>query len=64
MDKIRNEYIRGTAQVGKFGEKKREAILRWYGHIRRKDDGYIGRSMLRMELPGKRTRGRPKSRFM
>ena len=26
MDKIRNEYIRGTAQVGKFGEKTREAI--------------------------------------
>ena len=23
MDKIRNEYIRGTAQVGKFGEKTR-----------------------------------------
>ena len=31
MDKIRNEYIRGTAQVGKFGEKTREAKLRWYG---------------------------------
>ena len=30
MDKIRNEYIRGTAQVGKFGEKTREARLRWY----------------------------------
>ena len=28
MDKIRNEYIRGTAQVGKFGEKTREARLR------------------------------------
>ena len=40
-DKIRNEYIRGTAQVGKFGEKTREARLRWYGHLRRKDDGYI-----------------------
>ena len=25
MDKIRNEYIRGAAQVGKFGEKTREA---------------------------------------
>ena len=50
--------------MGTFGEKKREAILIWYGHIRRKDDGYIGRSMLRMELSGKRTRGRPKSRFM
>ena len=39
MDKIRNEYIRGTAQVGRFGEKTREASLRWYGHIRRKDYG-------------------------
>ena len=29
-----------------------------------KDDGYIGRRMLRMELPGKRKRGRPKRRFM
>ena len=64
MDKIRNEYIRGTAQVGKFGEKTREARLRWYGHLRRKDGGYIGRRMLRMELPGKRKRGRPKRRFM
>ena len=29
-----------------------------------RDDGYIGRRMLRMELPGKRKRGRPKGRFM
>ena len=32
MDKITNEYIRGTAQVGWFGEKTREARLRWFGH--------------------------------
>ena len=64
MDKIRNEYIRGTAQVGKFGAKTREASLRWYGHLRRKYDGCIGRRMLRMELTGKRKRGRPKRRFM
>ena len=49
MDKIRNEYTRGTAQVGKFGEKTPEARLRWG-----KDDGYIGRRMLRMELPKRR----------
>ena len=29
MDKIRNEYIRGTAQVGRFGEKTRDARLMW-----------------------------------
>ena len=64
MNKIRNEYIRGTAQVGRFGEKTREARLRWFGHVRRKDDGYIGRRMPRLELPGRRKRGRHKRRFM
>ena len=33
-------------------EKTREARLMWFGHVRSKDDGYIGRRMLRMELPG------------
>ena len=64
MDKIRNEYIRGIAQVGRFGEKTRQVRLRWYGHLRRKDDGYFRRRMLRMELPGKRKQGRPKRRFI
>ena len=64
MDKIRNEYIRGTAQVGRFGGTTRKARLRWYGHLRRKDDACIGRRILRMELPGKRKWGRPKRRFM
>ena len=64
MDKIRKEYTRGTTPVGRFGEKTREAILRWYGHIQRKYDGYIGRRMLRMNLPGKRKPGRPKRRFI
>ena len=32
--------------------------------VRRKDDVYSGRRMLRMELPGKRTQGRPKTKFM
>ena len=56
IDKIRNEYIRGTAQVVQFAEKTREARLRWYGHVQRKYAGYIGPRMLRMELPGKRKR--------
>ena len=50
--------------MGRFGEKTREARLRWYGHVLRKDDGYIGRRMLRMELPGKRKQGRPKRRLI
>ena len=37
---------------------------RWSGRIRTKDDGFIGRRMLRMELPGKKKRGRSKIRYM
>ena len=44
--------------------KTPEARLRWYGHLRRKDDGYIRGRMLRMELPGKKKRRKPKKRFM
>ena len=33
MDKIKNEFIRGTAQVMQIGDKVREARLRWYGHV-------------------------------
>ena len=33
MNKIRNEYLRVTTQVGRFGEKTRAARLRWYGHV-------------------------------
>ena len=63
-DRIRNESIRGTAHVRCFGEKVREARLRWFGHVQRRDSEYIGRRMLELELPGKRSRGRPKRRFM
>lgn len=64
MDRIRNEHIRGTAQVGQFVDKVREARLRWFGRMQRRDAGYVGRRVLRMEPPGRRRRGRPKRRFM
>ncbi|KAI5613334.1 hypothetical protein C0J50_11694, partial [Silurus asotus] len=64
MDSIRNKFIRGTAHLGCFGDKAWEARLRWFGHVQRRDMGYIGRRMLRMETPGRRKRGRPRRRFM
>ncbi|KAK3507758.1 hypothetical protein QTP70_035282 [Hemibagrus guttatus] len=64
LDRIRNEYIRGTAHVGRLGDKVGEARLRWFGHVQRRESEYIGRRMLDMELPGRRQRGRPKRRYM
>ncbi|KAK3570995.1 hypothetical protein QTP86_033398, partial [Hemibagrus guttatus] len=37
LDRIRNEYIRGTTHVGRLGDKVREARLRWFGHVQRRD---------------------------
>ena len=46
MDKIKNEFIRGTAHVRQIGDKVWEARLRWYGHVQRKNAEYIGKRML------------------
>ena len=64
IDKIKNEYIWGTAHMKCFGDKTREARLRWFRHVKRSKEEYIGRKVLAMELPDKRGRGRPKRRFM
>lgn len=37
LDRIRNMYIRGTAQVGQFEDKTKEIRLRWFGHVQRRD---------------------------
>ena len=36
-DKIRNEYVRGTAKIAKLGDKLQNARLRWYGHVKRRE---------------------------
>ena len=63
-DKIRNEHIRSTVKVERLEMKIREGKLRWYGHVIRRDQEYVGRKMVEMELPGKRRRDRPKRRFL
>ena len=63
-DKIRNEHIRSTVKVERLGMKMRKGRLRWYRHVMRRDQGYVGKKMMEMELPGKRRRGRPKRRFL
>ena len=51
-DKIRNEYISGTVKIERLGMKMREGKLRWYGHVFRRDQEYVGKRVMEMELPG------------
>ena len=63
-DKIRNEYVRGTAKIAKLGDKLRNARLRWYGHVKRREEGCLGKRMMEMAVPGRRKRGRPRRIWM
>ena len=63
-DKIKNEHIRSTVKIERLRMKMGEGRLRWYGHVMRRDQEYVGRKMMEMELSGKRRRGRPKRRFL
>ena len=63
-DKIGKKYIRGTVKVQRLGIKIGEGRLRWYGYVMRRDQEYVGRKIVEMELPGKRRRGRPQRRFL
>ena len=51
-DKIKNEYIRGTVKVKRLGMKMREGRLRWYRYIMSREQDYLGRKIMEMELPG------------
>ncbi|XP_063370241.1 uncharacterized protein LOC134658486 [Cydia amplana] len=58
IDKIRNEFIRGSFKVTPVSEKLTETRLRWYGHVMRRDDDHVVQKAL--ALPEcKKGKGRP-----
>ena len=64
MDRVRNERIRGTIKVTEISKKIQERRLQWYGHVMRREDDYVGKRVMGMEIEGRRGRGRPKRRWM
>ncbi|KAI5746693.1 hypothetical protein M8J77_006372 [Diaphorina citri] len=63
MDRIRNEVIRDKIKVTEVTKKIQERRLQWYGHVMRRDEDYVGKRVSRMEVEGRRARGRPKKRW-
>ena len=57
--KIRNEYMKGNVKVERLGMKMSEGRIRCYGHVMRRDQEYLGRKMMEMELFRRRKRDRP-----
>ena len=63
LDRIRNEHIRGTVKVVEASAKAQEKRLQWYGHVKRRNEDYVGVRTMRMEVAGRRRRGRPRLRW-
>ena len=62
-DKIRNELIRGTVKVLEVSKKAQERRLKWFGHVMRREDYFVCKRVMNMEVQGRRRKGRPKNRW-
>ena len=54
LDRIRNERIRGTTKVGEISRKVQESRLKWYGHVLRREDEYVGKRVMVMKVSGEK----------
>ena len=43
-------------KIAKLGEKLRNIRLRWYGHVKRREESYVGKTMMEMAVPDRRRR--------
>src|SRR6218665_1834310 len=62
-DKKRNEVIRKMLRVACINEKIREARLRWYCHVMRREDENSMKRIMTAEVNGRHSRGQQKKRW-
>ncbi|KAI5715312.1 hypothetical protein M8J77_013954 [Diaphorina citri] len=63
LDRIRNEVIRNKIKVTEISKKIQESRLRWFGHVERREEDYVGKRTAEIQVAGRRGRGRPKKRW-
>ena len=61
---VKNDEIREILKVETITERYRKGILRRIGHVKRRDQEYVGRMTLEMAPHGRIKRVRPKQRWM
>ena len=63
LDHIRNEDTRKEAHVKPVETFLENKILKWFGHCLRREPYHICAKSLRLEVSGRRNRGRPRKRW-
>ena len=51
-------------KVGEIAKKVQERRLKWYGHLVRREEPYVGRRVMEMKAQRRSKRGRPKRKNM
>lgn len=60
---IQKDRIRDTVKVVEVSAKTQEKRLQWFGHVKRRDEDYVGVRVMQMDVQGRRRQGRPKLRW-
>jgi len=63
-NKKRNDDIRRILGVACITDKVREARLRWFGHVQRREEEDCVRRILEADVRGQRSRGRQRKRWI
>ena len=49
--------------MGEITKKVQERRLKWYGHVMKREEHYVGRMAMEIKVQGRRKGGRPKRRW-
>ena len=64
QNRITNEEIKRRSGVENLEHRLRKMRLRWFGHVKRRDENSILRRVMELVVEGRRPVGRPKKTWI
>ena len=62
-DRVKNRFVRDSMKAADIRLRVTERRLKWFGHVKRREEEHVLRRAESMELPGSRGSGRPRRRW-